>query len=175
MVDFLLYLATPTLVYEVNFPRRASFRPFYFLGHSFMCLANLVSSPYSLCSYAVYNSHTHGALTLFLIVHSVRSVDWGYHSSGEVKPISANLRTVSQTADVSHSTDHSHDILPVWVNAKRHLRVDSLRRQRVLSRLVELNEYWRVLWKVAQIPLLVLLQTCVHEVAYQVQDESKYG
>ncbi len=41
LIDFLLFLATPTLVYEANFPRRASFRPLYFLGHTLMAFANI--------------------------------------------------------------------------------------------------------------------------------------
>jgi len=39
----MVYFLSPTLVYEVNYPRRSSFRPLYFLFHSFMFLANMVS------------------------------------------------------------------------------------------------------------------------------------
>ena len=41
LIDYFLFLATPTLVYEANFPRRASFRPLYFLGHTLMAFANI--------------------------------------------------------------------------------------------------------------------------------------
>lgn len=39
--DFMFYMFAPTLVYETNFPRKQSFRIWYFLGHVFMVLSNM--------------------------------------------------------------------------------------------------------------------------------------
>ncbi|TNV79094.1 hypothetical protein FGO68_gene11297 [Halteria grandinella] len=39
--DWLLFFFSPTLVYELNFPRRKHFRPIYFLCHALMFIANM--------------------------------------------------------------------------------------------------------------------------------------
>lgn len=39
--DWLLFFFSPTLVYELNFPRRKNFRPIYFICHALMFTANM--------------------------------------------------------------------------------------------------------------------------------------
>jgi hypothetical protein len=165
VIDFLLYLLTPTLVYELNFPRRSSFRPLYFLGHSTMILSNIVSIPNSNIDYSSESK----VLTPFL-VYPVRSANRGYTPSGQIKSFGAYLWTILEAINAFDPYHYPHDLFAIRVTAKCCIWADSVRRQRVLLRLVECSQHWGVLWKMDEVHLSIFLQARLHATPHKIQN-----